>query len=242
MIDIITTILIDIVEWLVPHGLVELRQYLKEKPIRRFYTNFGKTIYLIFPPKDMDNFLPGTHIFDLLGAMEFQDCLGPIGYTFERRRTDKVSEKDLQQGIVSIGGPISNKISRSLLNSRKHNLVYGFGGNDGHAIINIHENKLVYRPSFYQNQKLVEVDYGIITRMKNPYDPTKRHDALIVAGSFGWGTQACLRILCDIGSIKYIMNKIGHKDPYFQAICVTEVDEDGIPLTPELIKESIVKI
>lgn len=245
MIDIITPVIIDVIKWIIPHGFIELQNRIKQRPLREFYNNLGNPIYLVFPPRDMDNILPGTHIFDLMGAMELQDRLIPLGYAFERRRSNLISERDLQQGIISIGGPISNKISRSLLSTaeRRYGIVYKFGGADNHTIVNTVENEPAYKPSFQRNRKnLVEVDYGIVTRIKNPYDLTKKHDAIIVAGSFGWGTQACLRVISDIDSLKYIMKKVKSRPPYFQAVCMTQVDEDGVPLTPELVKESIVEI
>ena len=117
-----------------------------------------------------------------------------------------------------------NRNTRNLLN--KSEIIYKF---DGHTIINT--NNIEHRISPILNAHGVpDRDYGIITRMKNPY--CKHKDIVIACGCWGWGTQAALRILRDPVRLKYL-NSINFR--YFQIICTVEVDDKLIGLEPSIL-------
>jgi len=236
MIETIVGVIIEILKWISPNGLVKIRHYLKvEKPIRIFFKKTRKELTLfILPPADIDPIVKGTQIFDFLGAMELQDIFRELGYKFEVRRSDNVSEAELKRNnLLIVGGPIPNKIAKYLFNQNE--IIYRFGGEEGHDIINIKTGQTVVSPQKDEKGR-IKNDYGILTRMKNPYNPKK--DAIIASGCFGWGTQACLRIMKDPQVIKNINEQVKDKY-YFQIIVSVEIDEDKVPLNSDALGKTL---
>ena len=232
MLESIAAIGIEVIKWVIPiivfNGFIYLRHYHKVKRhLRAFFNNFDREeTILIIPPADIDPVLKETQVFDFLGAMELQDMFSRLGYKLKRVRADKIAEDELKHNLVSVSGPIPNKVTRFLLNQNE--IVYAFGGSDGHSIINKSNSEKRFDP-WKKDGVYITRDFGMITKMKNPYNPDK--DVIIACGSFGWGTQAALRILADPVSLKYL-NSFGQ---YFQILCTCGVDEDKVGLKPYLV-------
>jgi len=236
MIEAIVGVIIEILKWIAPNGLVRIRHYLKvEKPIRIFFKKTRKDLTLfILPPADIDPIVKGTQIFDFLGAMELQDLFRELGYKFEVIRSDNISEAELKgNNLLIVGGPIPNKIAKYLFNQNE--IIYKFGGEEGHDIIDIKIGQTVVSPQKDEEGR-IRKDYGILTRMKNPYNPEK--DAIIASGCFGWGTQACLRIMKNSQAIKIINEQVKDKY-YFQIIVSVQIDEDKIPLNSSALDKML---
>lgn len=225
MIDIVVGFIVAVFKSVIPYGAVRLYRYIKiEKHIRVFFKNFSKEeICIVVPPADVDPIIKGTQILDFLGIMEIQEMFTSQGFKLRRIRADKIAENDKKSNLLLIGGPIPNPVTKSLLERKE--IVYKFGGPDGHSIIN--DKGLKIDPRMERGR--ITHDLGIITRMKNPYNPDK--DVIMVCGSYGWGTQAALKILKDRDSLKYL----NQYNQHFQIICTCEVDEDNVGLKPHLL-------
>ncbi len=220
--------IIKVIKWIAPNGVIQLSYYFKiERHIRKFFENFEKKgAVLIVPPADVDTIIKGTQICDFLGLMELQEVFHELGYEMKTVRADDISEEEKRHNLISVSGPIPNAVTKFLL--EQNEVKYKFGGPDGHSIINLKDSNVKFNP--LKNEKgLITTDFGIITRMKNPYEPNR--EAIIVCGSYGWGTQAALRLLTDKDSLVYL-NNFGQ---YFQVICTCGVDEDRIGLKPYLV-------
>jgi len=75
-------------------------------------------------------------------------------------------------------------------------------------------------------------DFGIITRIKNPFNPKK--DSLIVCGCFGWGTKLCVDMLLDDDNLKILS-----ENDYFQILCVCDIDNKGSAHRKRLMIETL---
>lgn len=228
LLETLIGIVIDILEWIVPNGFLRLWHYYKfERHISNFFKNLKKDeTVLIVPPSDVDPIIKGTQVFDFLGIMELHEVFSEMEYKLKKVRADNISEEEKRHNLISVSGPIPNAVTKFLL--ERNEINYAFGGSDGHSIISKTNPTLKFDPQ--KNDKgIITNDFGIITRMQNPYNPDK--EAIIVCGSYGWGTQAALRILMDKDSLIYL-NKFGQ---YFQVICTCGVDEDSVGLKPYLV-------
>jgi len=228
LLETLGSIIFEILKWVMPNGIIRIWHYYKiDRHFRKFFKkNKTEETVLIVPPSDMDQIIKGTQVCDFLGAMEIQDIFSEFGYKLKKVRANKISEEEIKHNLISVSGPIPNVVTKFMLELNE--IHYKFGGSDGHSIINNINPSHELFPQLNEKGN-VTYDFGIITRMKNPYEPNK--DAIIVCGRFGWGTQAALRILMDKESLIYL-NKFGK---YFQVICTCGVDGDCVILKSYLI-------
>lgn len=194
----------------------------------RFFEAFANDpVVFVLSPKDVDPVLRGTAIHTFMGTMELHEALTKRGHKLSRETADKMGAASKKQHLIVIGGPIPNKLSRYLLGQPE--IVYGFGGADGHAIVREEEGGFEITPE--RDGEVVTRDFGLLTRMKNPYDRSK--DAIVACGGFGWGTQAALRLLTDSASLDFLTS-FGR---YFQVVCTCVVDEDGVGTDAQLLDQ-----
>lgn len=214
-----------------------------EKPIRVFYGKlYEGSAVIILPPEDVDEERKGTQFHDWHGAVEIKDFLMNRGIKVEIVNTEELSEEQKRKNIISVGGPIPNKISRKLL--EEDGIVYSFGGSDKHAIVNFITKETEIDPKLVLGHDKVTQDFGIISRIQNPYN--RRTDAIILAGILGWGTHSASKLIIDLKSLTYINGK----SHYFQVLCGCKLDEYERMMEPYLLdlspysegKDTIVKI
>ncbi len=130
--------------------------------------------------------------------------LTSVDSTMVRQDID-MHEHDMRENMIIVGGPVTNRVSR-LLNAKMP--------------INFDRKKNVYSSASERTYYLDET--GIIVKMKNPFDETKR--VLIFAGKRHMGTRAA--ILAGIRHLKEI-EKGNSKNPKIFAKVVEGLDEDG---------------
>jgi hypothetical protein len=180
--------------------------------VGRFLRRFGREGgILVIPPGERGSWR-GTQTYAIQGVLELQDILCDLGYRLRRVRSDQISENLLKENIISIGGPIPNDITKELLN--KSEINYKFNGNE---IFSKKTSKIEFSP--LMDNESIKRDYGIITKMKNPYN--RKKECVIVCGCLGWGTQACLKVLTEKEdeNVNFL-----NKYEYFQLICTCEID------------------
>ena len=192
----------------------------------RFFETFAEDeVLIVLPPTFPEKVVPETTIHAFFGVMELQDALNRQNYQVRRERADRVGNDALNSPVISVTGPVTSRVSKFLLEQPE--IVYRFGGPDGHAIINTKDEKVLVEAK--RNGGTVARDYGILTRMRNPYN--KERDAIVAAGCFGWGTQAALRVLTDPESLDFL----GKVAQHFQVICTCLIDEDQVGTEPQLL-------
>lgn len=225
MLEVGLSAALEVVKWIVPSGILKLARYVKsDRHVLAFWKPLTKPpITAVLPPVDIDSEGGGTLVFDFLALLEAQALLASQGKRIEVSRADRCSESDRRASLLSFGGPIPNPLTKHLMTAR--NLVYVM---DGHAITSVRDRNLRIEVE-RTVQGAVSRDYGLITRIRNPYNPERQ--ALMVFGCYGWGTQAAYRVLTDPASLRLI----NQQGPFFQAICCCDVDEDRIPLRSYLL-------
>jgi hypothetical protein len=192
----------------------------------RFFETFAEDeLLIVLPPHDVDRDVEATAIHQFFGVMDLHEALARQNYTVKRERADRLGADELRSPLISVGGPIPNKVSKFLFEQPE--IIFRFGGSGGHSIVSTRDPD--FNVEANRREKEVSRDYGILTRMKNPYN--KDRDAIVAAGVFGWGTQAALRILTDSESLEHL----GGIGQHFQVICTCRVDEDGIGTDPQLL-------
>jgi hypothetical protein len=220
-------------------GPLDLSRYTAKAMF--FEAFIDEPLVFVLSPKDIDPVLHGTSIHTFMGTMELYESLTKQGHRPSRETADHMGPSSKRQHLVVIGGPIPNKMTGYLLSQPE--LAYEFGGEDGHSIVRRGDSSFAITP--VRNGDTVLRDYGILTRMKNPYDRSK--DAIIACGSFGWGTQAALRVLSDGESLE----RLALAGRHFQLICTCVVDDDGVGTDtqvldwcedPKLVQQTIVPL
>jgi len=227
---IVTNLVLDALKWLMPHGIIKLKHCYNDRHLRKFFKKLSReeTIFVV-PPVDVDPELKGTQVFDFLGLMDLQNTFNKLGYKFKIARSDKISEDELRHNLISVGGPISNEVTKFLLEQGELIYTGTYSTEPPKRFIYSKEDpKLKFEPS--RNDKgLITRDYGLITRMRNPYNRSK--DVIVACGCYGWGTQAAIRILKDVGSLSYL-NRAGQ---WFQVVCYCDIDENKVGTEPCLL-------
>jgi hypothetical protein len=218
--------LVSVGTMLLPHGLVRLRKHLKvDRHVRKFWRKtLSGGVTLVLPPRENDPQISGQQIHSYIGLLEFLEGIQELHPAYTRARADVITESDLRRVLLSVTGPIPNRVTQHLL--ARPEVHYTF---DDHTIVSRGAGGLSFAPEM-RTSDFPSRDYGIITRMKNPYDDTK--DAVIACGCWGWGTQAVLRSLVDPSCLQKL-NSV--KARYVQAVCTCEIDDNGVAQRPILL-------
>ncbi|MEV6758476.1 helix-turn-helix domain-containing protein [Streptomyces sp. NPDC051214] len=108
------------------------------------------------------------------------------------RYSDRVDGEARRKPLILIGGPDANKITDEVVQRLRCSL--GFTRHTPHDIsIRDSQTERIYVPRLLNQGE--GTDYGLVVKTKNPFNP--QVPALIVAGSFGYGSWAGARLLTD---------------------------------------------
>lgn len=128
---------------------------------------------------------------DAMALAELQGHLASIGIrNFSVYCSDFVHGDLLRTNLVLLGGPHANTVSRDLMAAVRPTLCFGDPDSDQIAVHDAIEGRL-YVPRRLRGADRSGSDYGLIVRAANPFEPTRQ--ALLFAGSFGYGTWAGVR-------------------------------------------------
>lgn len=210
------------------------KEYMINKDIRVFFKKYRKyQLLILVPPKDIDLQIKGTITNDYLGMANFRSFCDKYRINTTLTKANCVSQNDCKNNLLSLAGPIPNDKTRFFFDFEE--IKYCFGGKNEHSIIDKKSNKDLYSSEITEGK--IKTDYGIITRMKNPYN--KDNDVLITAGCYGFGTQAAIESLAEIPILKFL-NKQKHY--YFQVIVKCKVDSDSNISNPEIMEHTFVNL
>jgi hypothetical protein len=153
---------------------------------------------------------------DAVAMTEIQSCLGrmrisgvPISYA------DRLDGDALKTNLVLLGGPDANTLTRETVNRVNSTLKFGNPAQHEIALFDSKEGR-TFIPRRSAADK-IENDFGIVYWCGNPFEPRKR--VLLGAGSFGYGTWACVR---------YVLSEAFLSDPLVRdggnVECLIEAD------------------
>lgn len=129
---------------------------------------------------------------DAIAMTELKSHIESIGFSgIPISFADRLDGDSLKTNLVLLGGPDANRLTREA--AKRINSTLTFGNPDRYEIaLYDGTNGRAFVPR--RNIKgAVENDFGIILLCKNPFALQKR--VLLCAGSFGYGTWACVRFI-----------------------------------------------
>ena len=153
---------------------------------------------------------------DAVAMTEIQSCLGILGLSgVPICYADRLDGDSLKTNLILLGGPDANVLTRETVSRLTTTLK--FGNPDRHEIALFDsQNNRYFIPRLSASDK-VETDFGIIYLCQSPFDPRKR--ILLAAGSFGYGTWACVR---HVLSSDFLTNTLVARGANLE--CLIEVD------------------
>lgn len=183
-----------------------------------------------------------SQVFDFLAVNDattrFRKFLGQEMVPFP---CDATSTECLSRNLLSIGGPISNDISKELM--KFPGIRYVFRINDspellgeveGNDIVDRSDPGFLLRPEF--EDSAVRQDWAIITKCANPFHSGR--EAIVVAGCYGWGTWAAVEALLNPKNLALLLARRAH---YFQILTSVRVFR-RLPQEPRLEESTFITI
>ncbi|MBV6450315.1 MAG: hypothetical protein MHPDNHAH_01038 [Anaerolineales bacterium] len=199
-------------------------------------TKFWDTIlrgdFVIVTPASEQEHAIKSQVFDFLGLDVLKTTVINKYYHSKYRQTtcDNVSKEWLQRNLILVAGPIPNTITRHILTQENKSVRYYFNGND---IIDKKKPKKIIHVDL-TNLGDPSIDYGIISRFRNPFNREKW--VVVASGMYGWGTYVALVSLTRKDILDFIREHAGKDE--FQVLVETRV-HNRIAEEPTLIRESL---
>lgn len=207
--------------------------------VRRFWTPIvtNGEFLIVFPDREKKPSIPGIISYDV---KSINILLRELSEKFSSVEHQSVTDVEFgsehkHQHMIVVAGPVSNNLTRDLLQT--NDLPYAFeqdGEELSATIVPRADDEDPYAPDTIQSDTgavpEVSTDYGIITRIESPYDT----DFIIlnVAGGFGQGTFSGFELLTDPDALARFCHEGGDE---FQALYKVPVDRQGVIQTPEII-------
>lgn len=203
--------------------------WLSPKATRTFRTRRTKTFWRRFADAEHSNVVVGMHrrLADvdpagLMGAgcvKALLDLQAIFVETNLGRLPSIVSSEPSPQmassNLILIGGPAINSVTSEVLKRVSGRFVFGDLGGSNVSIVDQQTSSRYPRHTDWNNPTM---DAGIIKRLQNPFNA--KYEILIIAGVFGYGTEAGVR-LCNDES--FLRNPIVASGRSFECIFTTEV-------------------
>jgi hypothetical protein len=189
--------------------------------------------------------LPYTGLGELRGVISISQSL-PVGYpTKARNVTLAFSRNFVTRGeigdVISLGGPKYNELTAQLKDQER--LCFDFNLSDPATPL-VEErydgaSPVIYRPiragspnAGDLRRGVKELDYGVITRLPNPDDPS--YSVLLLEGAGTYGVEGCAQALTLAHIRDFAKYSRALQHGHWQALVEVEVRVAGI--TPRLIK------
>lgn len=137
-----------------------------------------------------------------------------------------ISGQRLGDNLVLIGGADSNRVTRQVMNRLPLTIVYNDPDANDVAFLDRTDGS-VMRPATDERGKIL-TDQGVVIRAKNPFN--RDNNVLIVAGSYGFGSVAAVRLTA---SRRFLTESIVRSGDDFEAFFTTDIVESS-PQEPSL--------
>lgn len=169
---------------------------------------------------------------DAVAMTEIQSCLATLGISGAPiSYADRLDGNALRTNLILLGGPDANILTREAISRLTTTLEFGDPDRHEIGLFDSKENRyFAPRKGIDINKK--ENDFGVIFWCQNPFEPRKR--IILCAGSFGYGTWACVR---HILSLDFLTNKAVAMGANLELLIETDILWDA----PQRIKTHIVR-
>ncbi len=168
---------------------------------------------------------------DAVAMTEIQSCLGTLGISgVPISYADRLDGDALKTNLILLGGPDANVLARETVSRLITTLK--FGDPDRHVIALFDSQGDKYFVPRRGASDKIENDFGIIFWCQNPFEPRKR--VLLGAGSFGYGTWACVR---HVLSSEFLTNSLVARGANLECL----IEADILWETPQRIRAHIVR-
>lgn len=185
--------------------------------------------FIEFAPFEQSGFLG---VGDAVAMTEIQSFLGTIGISgVPISYADRLDGDALKTNLVLLGGPDANVLTRETALRVDSTLKFGDPKINEIAMFDSRDGKQ-FVPRRRTPDK-IENDFGIVYWCQNPFEPRKR--VLLGAGSFGYGTWACVRYVLSEPFLSDKLVKSG-----LNVECLIEADilwEAPQHITPHIVRE-----
>lgn len=213
--------------------LTSLRiQRIARTPLTRFWDPmFVGGLRIITPYEEKEAEIK-SQVLDFQGLAILREALEKH-YRGRCVQTDctNVSPEDLRRNLLLVAGPIPNEVTRHFLNPTNEKVRYYFRGND---IVDGYNPDFALHVELQRRGMYPVVDYGIISRLVNPFDRTKF--VIISSGMYGWGTYAGLVALAKEDNLRFLLENA--RTGEFQILVKVGVFR-RVPEEPILLKETL---
>lgn len=147
--------------------------------------------------------------------------------------SNKVTDDDLKNNLILIGNPSKNEIvKRALYELKRRDQHLEINFDSKYESIFANDKQYFTKPRDLKPGGLVKTDYGMIIKVKNPFNPDKI--LFIISGIRTYGITATGLFLGAIKSVKAISNEFG--DGMFQLLIRADLaaaSPVGLSVEPE---------
>jgi hypothetical protein len=228
--NILEDIVVSIVVFLLGFFLKSIYTHIAiTRPMRRIWGAFLDsrcTIIVPTRPKSFTEISLHSGFSDMKAASKVEALVSSLSKGAEERvvicEADFASDK-LEDDIVLVGGPISNSLTKRLMQDAGLPLTFV-----NHTLVNTRQKK-EYLARFDERNDCVE-DYGLVIKARNPYN--EKSEFMLIAGCYGYGTYAASRAITNIKIIKEILRKVQSKN---LALVVSTYVVKGTPQKPKVV-------
>lgn len=200
----------------------------------------GEKVVVVYPAKDVDDHRENTTKFDHQGLQELLNELksGFRNLEIEPVPDDQFGDEHQGYDIISVAGPIPNRVSHQLLYDPDIQFTFDKmqTGKIINSVVSV-DGKVSLEPDTYYDddtdENVCTKDYGIITRAESPFNNDKK--MVNIAGGYGEGTLAGCRLLQTPATLATLDREGGR---HFQALYSVNISKDGLTKQPYLLSKS----
>ncbi len=201
---------------------------LRKNPIRNFWSGcLASPVNIIVPSVRLDYIAPSHRAgySSLNAAAKVESLLSLFTNVPENIRVleSKYAAERLEENIVLIGGPITNELTRRMM--QDFDFPFSFRKR---TLIDRYQNK-EYAPKLAKDGSVLE-DFALVLKITNPYND--RRSLVIIAGCFGYGTYSASLAVTNPKSLRIINQKVKSRPT---GIVVKSYVIQGVPQRPFII-------
>lgn len=220
MIDILLNLISSFIGFLIAFFYREIIVFVQLRKLRSLWYSItkGKSIVVVVPihgSQEAEN-TPFVGWAELMSYVELNKIFEKI--RIQHRVVDcNIRVKDISdENWLLLGGILTNKIARLVWEKARTTMPFVFEPNTRSVTI----ADRTYTPEIVDGE--VKKDYGVIVKIKHPYDASK--NVLACAGMYAFGTLGCVKLITD-QKYSEALKALDLKQPFFMLVEVIVKDE-----------------
>jgi len=166
-------------------------------------------------------------------VISFLDDVGfrRLGRSIDIVYHDQLEGDSYGANLICIGGPDANKVTDYMLKRIEHTIALG---DPEQHVISMRDTRTgeSYSPQGTRDDEgheIITLDYGVIVKCPNPVD--RRYSMLVVAGSFGFGTWAGVKLA---RSPEFLRAELVSRGMALECLYKTEIIREA-PQRPDIV-------